>query len=259
MVRLTPTVVYRRYLQSSDPGRLPVPWGWGFILGCVVILFALVFPIFAFFDYLDSTHHTPVSRFYLDTGAHFSVTGLVALTVIWAVCKGGYNIDIEHFLGLVPLSLRLILPAMACGAAIAVVVCLAYLQFTDTGSYVHSLGYRLGAGVPVTIRFLLTEFVTRYFFGAALIGPLVEELYRVLLYSWLRRHLNCGASLLVTSLLYALLHGWGTMTVAHLIVGLACGYAYERTRCLLSPYVLHGSYNLSIVLVDPAARQWLFH
>ena len=179
--------------------------------------------------------------------------------MIWAVCRGGYNIDIEHFLGLVPLSLRLILPAMACGAAIAVVVCLAYLQFTDTGSFVHSLGYRLGAGVPVTIRFLLTEFVTRYFFGATLIGPLIEELYRVLLYSWLRRHLNCGASLLVTSFLYALLHGWGTMTVAHLIVGLACGYAYERTRCLLSPYVLHGSYNLSLVLVDPAARQWLFH
>ena len=111
----------------------------------------------------------------------------------------------------------------------------------------------------MTIRFVLTEFVPVHIFGAALIGPLLEELYRVLLYSWLRRHLNCGASLLVTSFLYALLHGWGAMTVLLFLLGLACGYAYERTRCLLAPYVLHGSYNLSLTLVDPAARQWLFH
>ena len=257
MDRLTPTVAYRRYLQSNDPETFPVPWGLGFILGCVVILFALYAPIFEAFKFLDATYHTPVSRFFLDTHAPFAVTSLAALTVIWAICRGGYNIDIEHFLGLVPLSLRLILPAMTCGTAIAVVGCLAYLQFIDSGSYIHSLGYRLGAGVPVTIRFLLTEFVTKYCLNAALISPLLEELYRVLLYCWLRRHLNCGASLLVTSFLYALLHGWDTATVLHFLLGLACAYAYERTRCLLSPYVLHGSYNLSLALVDPAARQWL--
>ena len=137
--------------------------------------------------------------------------------------------------------------------------CLAYLPLIDPG-HINSLGYRMGAGVRVTIRFVLTEFVTVHVLGpAALIGPLLEEFYRVLLYSWLRRHLNCGASLLLTSFLYALLHGWGAMTVFVFILGLACGYAYERTRLLLSPYALHGSYNLSLALVDPAARQWLFH
>lgn len=255
---LTSTVAYRRYLQSSDPGRFPVPWGWEFVLGCVVLLCALGLPIFAVFNYLDATYHTPESRFFLDIHAPFTVTSLVTLAAIWAICRDRYDFDIECFLGLVPLNPRVILPAMACGVAIAVAACLVYLPLIDP-AHINSLGYRLDGGVPVTIRFVLTEFVPVHVLGAALIGPLLEELYRVLLYSWLRRHLNCGASLLLTAVLHALLHGWGAMTVLHFILGLAWGYAYERTRCLLSPYVLHGSYNLSIALVDPAARQWLFH
>lgn len=257
MNRLTPTLAYRRYLQSNDPSGFPVPWGWGFVLGCVALLFAVSIPIVGVFNLLDATY--PQSGFFQDTNAPFAVACLATLTAIWAICKGRYSIDIERFLGLVPLNLRLILPAVAFGVAIAVAGCLANLPFMDPKQHVNSLGYRLVTGVPVTIGFLLTEFVARHFLVAALISPLLEELHRVLLYSWLRRHLNCGASLLVTSFLYAILHGWNTSTAVLFLLGMACGYAYERTRSLLSPYALHGSYNFALTLVDPAARQWLLH
>jgi membrane protease YdiL (CAAX protease family) len=90
------------------------------------------------------------------------------------------------------------------------------------------------------------------FFVALLIGPLCEELFfRGLLFGAFRRQWPFWAAAGVSSVLFALCHGWGAgWGVAGPVLwlqiaagGLAAAYAYELTGSIVAPVVLHALWN----------------
>jgi len=86
--------------------------------------------------------------------------------------------------------------------------------------------------------------------SAAIIAPFFEELlFRGFLYRALRDRLGVGAALILSSLLFAMVHPSGYTLLP--LFGLSCILAllYERTGSLVPSIALHSLHNLSGILV----------
>jgi membrane protease YdiL (CAAX protease family) len=78
-----------------------------------------------------------------------------------------------------------------------------------------------------------------YLLGPAVFYPIVEEIwFRGLLYTPLRREFGPYIALPAQALLFAFAHGI-VFPVNQFFGGLVFGYAYERTRSLVAPILLH--------------------
>jgi len=73
-----------------------------------------------------------------------------------------------------------------------------------------------------------------------------EEIFlRGLVFSYIKKHAGFMKALLVSSLIFSLMHGgriWGALLMIFLS-GLVYGLAYEKTRSLAVPCLLHGLHN----------------
>lgn len=83
-----------------------------------------------------------------------------------------------------------------------------------------------------------------------LIAPILEEcMMRLFMYNQLKRSSHWIVSMIITSSLFALLHG----TLSHIIFGtifaLALTIAYENTRCILIPIFGHLTYNFMSIFI----------
>lgn len=93
------------------------------------------------------------------------------------------------------------------------------------------IGYPLLGGIPVI-------------FLVGVIAPIVEELvFRGVLYTWLRKHGGMIAAALISSVLFGLVHANVAQGVAAFIMGVALALAYEHTRSLWVPIVMHVANN----------------
>jgi uncharacterized protein len=95
---------------------------------------------------------------------------------------------------------------------------------------------------------------TMAFFGIV-VAPLMEELFfRGFLYPVLNRAMGLTGALIITSLLFAMIHAaqlalaWGLVMLLF-GVGMVFTYARARTESLLPPYLLHVGYNGSIFVL----------
>lgn len=87
-------------------------------------------------------------------------------------------------------------------------------------------------------------------------APLVEEiLFRGFLYNWIKRHLGWKIALVISSVLFALLHVAAaqglsniTLVISFSFFALYLGYLYEREGTLFAPYGLHLLFNLVSVI-----------
>lgn len=87
------------------------------------------------------------------------------------------------------------------------------------------------------------------FIAAAVIAPAVEELqYRVVLQSAVRQRLPRGMSILVTAIIFAMLHGWPD-AVPLMPLALVLGAVFEKTRSYLSVVVLHVLFNATNIVL----------
>lgn len=89
----------------------------------------------------------------------------------------------------------------------------------------------------------------------AVIAPVVEEItFRGFIYGGLRRRWGVTASVLVSSLVFALAHTFSVggsillLGPSLFIAGLALALVYERSRSLIPGMVLHASFNLIAVI-----------
>ena len=96
--------------------------------------------------------------------------------------------------------------------------------------------------------------------GLGILVPLSEEvLFRGLLYRRLRDFAGVGASLLLSSLGFAFIHGNLVQGVYAFLLGLALGYVYERYRCLWAPLLLHALANITALVVTALnGFSWMF-
>ncbi|MFH1691940.1 MAG: CPBP family intramembrane glutamic endopeptidase [Candidatus Omnitrophota bacterium] len=80
-------------------------------------------------------------------------------------------------------------------------------------------------------------------------APFFEELYfRGCLYRALRARYACGAAILVSSLIFSLLHGHFFLFFYVLVIGLILAYIYEKRRSLVAPLTFHALNNLVVIL-----------
>ncbi len=78
----------------------------------------------------------------------------------------------------------------------------------------------------------------------AIAGPVAEELFfRGLLYRWLRPRLGIWRGLIVTALLFAVLHTNLMVFLPIFGLGLLLGWAYEQTGSLAAPIAIHIFHN----------------
>jgi membrane protease YdiL (CAAX protease family) len=78
-------------------------------------------------------------------------------------------------------------------------------------------------------------------------APIFEEfIFRGLIFAGLRRSLALAPSLLLSSGVFALVHPPPSVLPVF-VLGVAAALAYERTRALLAPMVVHGVYNAVVI------------
>jgi uncharacterized protein len=93
----------------------------------------------------------------------------------------------------------------------------------------------------------LDQWVSLFFIGC-LIGPFVEELFfRGLLYAWMRQSISPVLCILLTSLLFASMHG--NLSVIQLTGGILFALLYEWRKNIWAPFVVHALANLGIWIV----------
>ena len=98
---------------------------------------------------------------------------------------------------------------------------------------------------------------------AVLVAPLVEEtLFRGYLYPLFARSFGVPAGIVLTGVLFGLLHGaqlgwtWGLISLLT-VVGIIFTYVRARTGTVLASYLLHSGYNSMIAISTIAAMHGL--
>lgn len=90
--------------------------------------------------------------------------------------------------------------------------------------------------------------------GAVIVAPLVEELlFRGLLYGWLRSKYGLIAGRVVSSLVFAALHGSIAVLLPTFLMGFGLALLYERTRALAPCVIAHATGNLLAAIVSVVA------
>ncbi len=81
------------------------------------------------------------------------------------------------------------------------------------------------------------------FLLAVVAAPLCEEfIFRGLIFGGLRRSLGLVPSALISAALFAIIHPPASMLPVF-VLGLCTAYAYDKTRALLAPVLVHALYN----------------
>ena len=89
-----------------------------------------------------------------------------------------------------------------------------------------------------------------------IVAPLGEEIFfRGFLYNGLRRRLALWPALLISSLVFGLVHVYPLLIPALFVVGLGLALLYERQRSLLAPVVAHATFNILGFITIALGRQ----
>lgn len=84
-----------------------------------------------------------------------------------------------------------------------------------------------------------------YFFTLSILGPIAEEIFsRGIVYSFLRQFFSVSVSVIVSAVLFALLHKAGLRFIYTFIGGIFLSYVYEKKRNLFHPILLHSLINV---------------
>jgi membrane protease YdiL (CAAX protease family) len=105
-----------------------------------------------------------------------------------------------------------------------------------------------GGLLPLLVTRQRVDSPLLFLLAGCLIGPFVEELFfRGLLYSWMRERIPALPSIIITSLLFASLHG--QLSPVQFIGGLLFASIYEWRKNIWAPFVVHALGNLGIWIV----------
>ncbi|WP_404470506.1 lysostaphin resistance A-like protein [Sutcliffiella horikoshii] len=114
----------------------------------------------------------------------------------------------------------------------------------------------LGIGVDnsktESLKLQVTWFTfTIAFLSAAVISPIYEEIfYRGFLYKWIRGKWGVGAGLIVSSLIFTIVHipTYNTLPV-NFLSGVIFAWTYEKSGSIVPGIIIHGVFNgLAVVL-----------
>ncbi len=234
--------------RREDPGAgrklgENAPWGIGLPVLCIPLWLLQTHGFEKALRALDAAWPNRASEFLVIEGSWVAMAGIATMIEVGLFCAVWYKCNVEKVTGLVPGRwLHYLLPGALCGVALTAMN--AAINFAFIGGDAFRLYH-----TPM-------EAVAAHFFVSRLqtdlVAAIVEEfLFRGILYAWLRRHLSCAPSVLLSSSVFAFVHGygWTDATILHFLSGAVFALSYERTRALAFPIIAHGIGNLSTTLL----------
>jgi len=226
---------------APEPGGPPpVPWTardvwWG--LGVMVLSLAVVAAVLL------------IARPVLDAGLIVSLGELVMAVpvVVFVFLKRRAGLKELGFRGFGWRALQL-------------VALLLVASYIVNGLYALILAY-FGLEVQGELTAIVAELDSPWWFvvGAAVVAPLVEEaFFRGFMFAGLRGRYGWGRAALVSSALFALLHGQLTAFLPIFLLGLLLAYLYHATRSLWPGILFHFINNgVAIAVIFIATRPGL--
>lgn len=101
-------------------------------------------------------------------------------------------------------------------------------------------GSESGAGAVATMRPGAVALVLH----VALLAPIAEEIaFRGLIYRHLRRALVPWAAMVLSAAIFAVMHGSFGQSLWAFLLGWVAAFAYEQTRSMVTPVLIHGLFN----------------
>ena len=89
------------------------------------------------------------------------------------------------------------------------------------------------------------------FVSSGLIGPIYEEiLYRYLLYNRLKKIYSIKKSIVITTIIFALIHLSPIRIIYAFILGLILNISYEQHKNILAPILIHIAANTIVIFLD---------
>ncbi len=133
----------------------------------------------------------------------------------------------------------LLLPLVGVTAAVGVnglVAISGLIELSETYQEVSEILY---TGSPIVL-----------ILSAAVIAPLVEELlFRGLLYKRLREHAPQIPAMVLSSMLFGLIHGNLVQFVYATMIGIFLAYVYDKFKTIWAPIIFHAGANLFSIIV----------
>ncbi len=118
--------------------------------------------------------------------------------------------------------------------------------------------------VSISSKYLLHEFdeqkIVQYFkhskitelevLNTIVVVPIIEEIvFRGLFYKLLRSYFSIVPSMLVSSIIFSIVHKNILVSIVLFSLGLILCYSYERYKSLIYPIVIHSLFNLLMLLL----------
>ena len=94
--------------------------------------------------------------------------------------------------------------------------------------------------------------------ASGLLAPICEELFFRGYLMGVFARFGRGRAVWCTALLFALAHGVDTAFLPRVLIGALLGDALARTGSILAPMLLHGCYNIAIILINFSGASGLF-
>ena len=87
--------------------------------------------------------------------------------------------------------------------------------------------------------------------SSGIIGPIYEEiLFRYLLYNRLKKEFNIKKSIIITTLIFAIIHLSPIKIIYAFILGLVLNLIYEKHKNIIAPILLHIGANSIVILLN---------
>ena len=246
--------------QQALPEDLRTPWSWGYLVLFVVLAFftliflELSFEVYAMvrlrLTYAELQRLATTSAAYIT--ARQALWFAALMLYLFVLIRGLQGQPFWRTIGWRPLRPRSMTPGAAvllclvggCGLAFAISL---------VGSRLIDPKTRL----PIQELLQDRQSVLLVMVLAVLAAPLVEEtIFRGYIYPVVARSFGVPAGVLVTGILFGLLHAmqlggaWGLVTLLA-VVGIVLTYVRARTGTVLASYLLHLGYN-SMLFVSTA-------
>lgn len=94
--------------------------------------------------------------------------------------------------------------------------------------------------------------------ASGLLAPICEELFFRGYLMGVFARFGRGRAIWCTALLFALAHGVDTAFLPRALIGVLLGDAMARTGSILAPMLVHGCYNIAIILINFSGASGLF-
>ena len=134
-------------------------------------------------------------------------------------------------------------------------VCPMSLLADMPGAAARLMGFALpeqAAAAPDAALFL------PYLLASGLLAPICEELFFRGYLMGVFARFGRGRAVWCTALFFALAHGVDTAFLPRVLIGALLGDAMARTGSILAPMLLHGCYNIAIILINFSGASGLF-